>query len=95
MRHLLKVPLTLRDMEDAEDHEFVFVSNVDAVHNHVRQVRHDNFTRAKLAASPAETWQRAEQSNHLNNSQSSALGSVGIMLSDVCANGDEVFPALP
>ena len=56
MRHLLKVPLALRDVEDTEDREFVFVGNVDAIHNHVRQVRHDNFTSTRFVAGAAKTW---------------------------------------
>ncbi len=59
IRHLSKVPLALRDVEDAEDHEFVVVGNLDAVHDHVRQVRHDNFTGTRFVAVAAKMWQRA------------------------------------
>lgn len=60
MRQRSKVPSLLSTMEDAEDNELIFIGDVHAVDDYVRQMWHCEFPRSLLAARMTEAWQGAE-----------------------------------
>jgi len=61
-------------MKNAEDHQIVFVADVDAIHDNVGQARNPEFACTLFASNMPQPRQRLEQLHGLDDLQSHALG---------------------